>query len=190
MNYQKLYPLLIIPVLFYSCREAAAPKPRAYQRIGFPEKEYTTFNSECNFSFEYPVYGKVKQVTLKNADPCWYDISFSGYNATIHVTYKPLNNNLSEYIEDVRRIVNKHIIKADDIVESTISLPGRNVYGLFYDISGNTASAVNFYITDSTTGFLSGSLYFQVHPNVDSLAPAISFFREDIVHLIQSFSWE
>ena len=84
--------------------------------------------------------------------------------------------------------MNKHIIKADDIIETPISENG--TYGLIYDIKGNTASSVNFYITDSTSGFFSGSLYFNVQTNKDSLAPAIQFFREDIVHLINTFSWE
>ena len=52
------------------------------------------------------------------------------------------------------------------------------------------ARAAEAPITDSTSGFLSGSLYFNVQPNRDSLAPAIDFFREDIVHLINTFEWD
>lgn len=159
--------------------------------MGFPEKEYGLFKSDCNFSFEYPVYGKIDNVDLKNAEPCWYNINFNEYRATIYITYKQLTGNkLSEHIEDVRRIVYKHSIKADDILEARIDIPEQQVYGILYDIKGNAASSVNFYITDSTSGFLSGSLYFNLKPNADSLAPAIQFFRKDIVHLIRSFSWE
>jgi gliding motility-associated lipoprotein GldD len=79
---------------------------------------------------------------------------------------------------------------ADDIIETPIYNPQNRVYGILYDIKGNTASSVNFYLTDSTSGFLSGSLYFDVQPNKDSLAPAINFFRQDIVHLINTFEWE
>jgi gliding motility-associated lipoprotein GldD len=90
----------------------------------------------------------------------------------------------------VRTIVYKHSIKADDIIESVINQPERNVFGMFYDIKGNAASSVNFYLTDSISGFLSGSLYFNSRPNKDSLSPAIDFFREDILHLINSFEWK
>jgi gliding motility-associated lipoprotein GldD len=95
-----------------------------------------------------------------------------------------------QYIEDIRKIVYKHIIKADDIIETPINEQDGKTTGIIYDIKGNAASSCNFYITDRATGFLSGSLYFNVETNVDSLAPAIKYFREDIVHLIRSFSWE
>jgi gliding motility-associated lipoprotein GldD len=177
-------------LIMCGCREPYAPKPRTYFRIDFPEKEYADFKSECSFSFQYPVYGVVEKTALVNAEPCWYNISFRDYKATIYLTYKPLKDNLSTHIEDIRKIVYKHIIKADDITETRITEPERAVYGLIYDIEGNAASSVNFYITDSVSGFLSGALYFNVPTNRDSLAPAIQFFRQDIVHLIQSFSWE
>jgi gliding motility-associated lipoprotein GldD len=63
------------------------------------------------------------------------------------------------------------------------------VYGIVYDIRGNTASAVSFFATDSIQHFLSGSLYFSVQPNIDSLSPVIRFFKEDIVHLIETLKW-
>jgi len=182
---------ILVLLLSASCNEPLTPKPRAYFRIDLPEKQYILFQSGCKFSFEYPRYGQVKLVELNIAEPCWYNIVFNEFNATIYLTYKPLAaGDLSVFIEDIRRIVYKHIIKADDILESRITMPEKQVYGLIYDIKGNTASSVNFYITDSVSGFLSGSLYFNSAPNKDSLAPAIQFFREDIVHLIQSFSWE
>ena len=180
--------LLASLLLLLSCREAAIPKPRAYFRIDFPEKSYKSFTSSCNFSFEYPEYSKVDQVDLATAEPCWYDIKAPQYKATIHLTYKPLKNDLASHIEDVRRIVNKHIVKADNILETPINEDGK--YGIIYDIKGNTASSVNFYVTDSVSGFINGSLYFNVPTNKDSLAPAIQFFREDIVHLINTFQWD
>ena len=181
----------LIAVLFaLSCKQPYTPKPRAYYRIDFPEKDYQSFESGCKYSFEFPVYGQVTEAEFKTAEPCWYNIQFPDYEATIYLTYKPLHDNLAAHIEDVRKIVYKHIIKADDIIETRINHSDQDVYGLIYDIRGNAATSVNFYITDSVSGFLSGSLYFNVQTNKDSLAPAIQFFREDIVHLINTFSWE
>lgn len=183
--------ILFVNIIIVSCKEPYTPKPKAYLRMDFPKKEYRLFTSDCKFSFEYPKYGEVNNVRLSTAEPCWYDIDIKDYKAAIHLTYKPLSGgNLSAHVEDIRRIVYKHIIKADDIIENRIIEPDKKVYGILYDIKGNTASSVNFYITDSVSGFLSGSLYFNVEPNKDSLAPAIQFFRKDIVHLIHSFSWE
>jgi gliding motility-associated lipoprotein GldD len=184
--------LMVALFIFISaCKGPAVPKPRGYFRIDFPEKKYERFNSDCAFSFEAPVYGKILRSGLPTAGPCWYDIRFNDYGATLYLTYKSLrNSDLAQYSEDVRRIVYKHIVKADDIVEVPVDRPGSDVYGFIYYIEGNTASSVNFYITDSTTGFVNGSLYFDVRPNIDSLAPSIEFFKKDIIHFINSFEWE
>jgi gliding motility-associated lipoprotein GldD len=190
VSYAFRWLLVVFFLLSVGCKHAYSPRPRAYFRIDFPKKEYRTFSSPCHFTFEYPVYGSVEKVKLRNAEPCWYDIEFKSFKATIHLTYKPLKNDLGGFVEDIHRIVYKHTVKADDIIETRIRQDESHTWGVLYDIKGNAASAVNFYITDSTSGFLSGSLYFNVRTNKDSLAPAIQFFREDIVHLIQSFSWK
>ncbi len=181
--------VLALPIL-WCCKEPYTPKPRSYFRIDFPERSYQTYSSPCNFSFEFPSIGTIRNAEFAGAQPCWYNINLKGYNATLYLTYKPVHNDLATHIEDVRKIVYKHIVKADDIQETPVAITRHNVYGLIYDIKGNAASSVNFYLTDSTSGFLSGSLYFNVAPNWDSLAPAIQYFRQDIVHLIETFTWD
>jgi gliding motility-associated lipoprotein GldD len=181
---------LALLFIFISCKHVYSPKPRGYFRTDFPEREYKRFQSNCHFSFDYPAFGRVEKVNLSNAEPCWYDINFTRYKASIHLTYKPLKKDLSAHAEDIRKIAYKHLVKADDIIETRIHIEENHTWGILYDIKGNAASSVNFYITDSASGFLSGSLYFNVRPNKDSLAPAIAYFREDIVHLINTFSWE
>jgi gliding motility-associated lipoprotein GldD len=184
-----IFTLLIPTLIFFACKPNYTPKPQGYFRIDLPDKEYISFKNECAYSFEYPVYSKLESVQDK--DLCWYNLSFNKYNATIHLTYKRINSSddLIQYTEDIRRIVYKHTIKADAIDESVISDKGMVKYGILYDIKGNTASHVNFFVTDSTTNFVSGSLYFNTSPNYDSLAPLIQFFRKDIVHLIETMSW-
>jgi gliding motility-associated lipoprotein GldD len=59
-----------------------------------------------------------------------------------------------------------------------------------YDISGNTASNVQFYLTDSTHHFMRGALYFNVVPNIDSLKIVVDYLRQDIVHMIKTFEWK
>ncbi|MBN2481844.1 MAG: gliding motility lipoprotein GldD [Bacteroidales bacterium] len=181
--------LLLITAVSYSCDNSSIPKPRGYFRIDLPEKSYRTYQSECSYSFEYPEYGKIVPYAGADAEPCWINLEFPEYKGTVHLTYKKLNNNLAAHIEDIRLLAYKHIIKADDIIEKPFYFPERDVFGMVYDIRGNTASSINFFITDSTSNFLSGALYFNVQPNKDSLAPVIDFFTADIEHLIDTFSW-
>ena len=86
--------------------------------------------------------------------------------------------------------VKYHVSKADAIKEQVYSNSENKVYGILYDLKGNTASAVEFYVTDSLSHYLRGSLYFASEPNADSLVPVIDFFREDIIHLIETLKWK
>jgi len=181
--------ILTISLLTAACHEVYTPKPRSYFRIDFPEKTYVQYQSKCNYGFDYPVYAEINPYKGPDAEPCWINIEFPGYKGILHLTYKTLQDDLATHVEDIRLLAYKHIVKADDILEKPVSFPEREVYGLIYDIQGNTASSLSFYLTDSTHNFLSGSLYFSVKPNKDSLAPVIRFFSEDIYHLIKTLTW-
>jgi len=182
--------LLAVMVIAISCSNNPVPKPRGYFRIDFPVKSYLPYVSDCNYRFEYPAYGIIAPYTGSNPEPCWLNIEFPRYKGTIYLTYKELNHDLGTYAEDIRSLAYKHIVKADDILEKPFFYPDRKVYGIIYDIQGNTASSLNFFATDSVRHCLSGSLYFNVQPNKDSLAPAIDFFGEDVEHLIHTLTWD
>jgi len=182
--------LILFIVVLSACKEVPTPKPRGYFRIDYPEKTYQVFDSTCPFTFEYPQYGVIESVEAGYFEPCWFNISFPGHKAKIHLTYKALQNNLGPHLEDVRTLVNKHIVKADDIIEHIIIGREAEVYGIIYELKGNTASSATFFVTDSVNHFLSGSLYFSSLPNKDSLAPSINFFQEDIVHLTKTLTWK
>jgi gliding motility-associated lipoprotein GldD len=124
------------------------------------------------------------------AEPCWINIEFPEFDGKIHISYKAVDQNLNDFTEDSRTLTYKHTIKADAIKETVYTNPDLEVHGILYDIKGNAASSVQFYLTDSNNHFLRGSLYFNVQPDKDSLAPVVAFFRQDIIHLIESFKWK
>ena len=63
------------------------------------------------------------------------------------------------------------------------------VFGSLFLLEGNSASPVQFLLTDSASHFLRGALYFDCRPNADSLAPAIDYLRQDVIELMQTFRW-
>jgi len=172
------------------CRRNYTPKPRGYFRIDLPEHAYREYRSDCPFSFEFPVYANVQPDRSRMARPCWFNVVYPDFNGTIHLSYQTVKKNLEELTEDARTLVYKHSIKADAIGEQLFTHPDKKVYGILYDIKGNTASSVQFFLTDSSRHFIRGALYFNASPNADSLAPVIRFCREDIIHLIETFSWQ
>lgn len=177
-----------------SCREMPVPKPRGYFRIDLPDKKYTFFSDYSEslpFIFEYPVYATIPASTEAYSKPGWLNIDFPGFNARLHLTYLKVDNNLENLMEQTYRInVKNHVTKADAINEQIFSNRQNKVHGIIYDLKGNTATAVQFFVTDSLKHYLRGSLYFSVEPNADSLAPVIDFFREDVKHLIETLRWK
>jgi gliding motility-associated lipoprotein GldD len=179
--------VIICFVAIVACSDNPVPKPKGYFRIDFPEKNYTTYDAECPFMFDIPAYSTIQ----KNRDEfCWFNIYFPENKATIYLTYKPVDNDLDSLLEDSHSFVYKHTIKADAIKPTRFENDSLNVYGILYDLKGNTASSIQFFLTDSINHFLRGSLYFETIPNKDSLAPVINFIREDIIVLMESFEWK
>lgn len=174
-----------------SCDEYFQPKPRGYFRIYLPEKSYAPIQKNLPYSFDIPAYASLEKDKEPMAEKYWSNIVFPQFKAKIHLSYKTINNDLPSLLEDAHKLVNKHIPKANAINERVYINKEKNVYGVTYSIKGTeAASPFQFYLTDSTSRFLRGALYFNVSPNNDSLAPVISFLEKDIQKLIESFEWE
>lgn len=182
----------ILSVLFTSCDEKQyQPKPRAYFRIDFPEKEYVRIDTMRYFSFEYPVYSTITPDYLSPNEKEWINIEYPAYKGTLHLSYKTVEDNLGKYLEDSYYMMTKHVTRAMGIRDSLIINPDRDVYGLMYFIEGEgVASSLQFYLTDSVRHFMRGSLYFNVNVNNDSLAPVIDFITDDVRHLIETMEWK
>ncbi len=177
-------------LLLLSCGRNYTPKPSGYVRVHYPEKQYTLFDEGAPFTFEYPVYAKVVPDPSKNSEPYWYNVVFPEYKATIHLSYKKVDHNVMDYISDSRDLVYKHTSRAEGIEELPYIDSAGNKYGIIYDLEGNVASEVQFFLTDSVEHFLRGALYFRTTPNRDSLNPVVQFVRQDIVHLVETVKWK
>ena len=179
---------MLAPVI--SCNRSYTPKPTGYARIDYPGKSYRLYDEQEHFRFEVPEYSRVVPDNSPGAEPGWFNVEIPRFNSKIHMSYKPVNNNLDGYIADSRALAYKHTVKAEGIEESPFIERDSRRYGMVYDLKGEVASAVQFFITDSTDHFLRGSLYFNAHINRDSLNPVIDFLRSDIIHLIETTRWK
>jgi gliding motility-associated lipoprotein GldD len=183
--------VFVIVVVLVGCDENYSPKPRGYFRIDLPEHEYIPFDTTFPYAFEYPVYANVTPDPFSPEEQYWININFPEYKGKIHLSYKEVDGNLVDYLEDSRQFVMKHIPKASGIEDSLILDRDRKMYGLVYNIDGmGAASPCQFFITDSTDHFVRAALYFDVVPNNDSLAPVIDFIKKDIEHLLATFRWK
>jgi len=184
---------ILFVVLACSCGDdgdTLSPKPKGYFRIDLPENEYQNYDASCPFSFDYSTQAEIGLNSMHAQQPCWLDINYKKFNGTIHLSYKKVEGNIATFLEDSRTLVTRHQIKASAIEEQVIMNDSAKVYGLIYSIRGNTASSLQFYLTDSTTHFLRGALYFNSIPNSDSIAPVLEFVREDVYRMVKTFHWK
>lgn len=178
-------------LLLASCDKSnPTPKPKGYPRINLPDRGYQTYDSNCPFKFRYPTYGQIIPDTSEKGRPCWMNIKYEPLGAKLYMSYRRFDKmeKLNEYREDARTFVYKHTVKATDIDENRIVKDSTS--GIFYELGGNTATAIQFFVTDSNQHFIRGSLYFNTKPNRDSLEPAIQFLRKDVLELVNSLEWK
>ncbi|MBR0309471.1 MAG: gliding motility lipoprotein GldD [Paludibacteraceae bacterium] len=197
-----MHPIRLIIVLFaavalYGCGSYSQPRPYGYYRIDVPSYGYhRTALRGYPYSFEYADIAYL-DTAVDMAEPYWIDVVYPAFNARIHCSYKPVmpalqdgSADLGHLTDDAIRFVFDHAIKADAIPEQGYTNEEQRVYGVYYDLEGNTASPVQFFLTDSTRHFFRAALYYNCIPNADSLAPVNEMMRRDIHRMIESFRWQ
>jgi len=190
MKHYTIY-LLFVALLLGCNNHPSTPKPYGYMRIDLPEKTYRLFDSAgYPYRFECPTYAQIIPDTESyNYEPFWVNVKLPA-KATLHLSYKRVNKNLTALLDDSYNFAYRHVVKADAIIESSIQIKGRKVYGILYEIGGNAASSVQFYVTDSTRNFLRGALYFNETPDYEFLLPMINYYTADIFHLLETLEWK
>lgn len=182
---------ILLLLNLFGCTEKYTPKPYGYFRIDFPKKAWHPLPADTlPFQFEMATEARLENDTSRNAESGWFNLSYPQYNAKIHLSYKgiPSDTSLLHYLEDCHRMAYTHTVKAESIDEKFFHKSSQ--FGLIYYIEGNTASSTQFFITDSIRHFLRGALYFNQHPDKDSLAPVIAYLREDIVNLMETIQFQ
>ncbi len=191
MNKINVWLIALLFGALVSCRDTAVPKPLGYFKIEMPEHAYTPYQADCPIALDIPNYSKVEVFKDRiGQDSCWFNIQYPRFKATIYCTYFNVNNNIDNLVKDAYGFAVKHEVKASALKRTMIEDQANRLDGIIYDIEGEAASQVQFFVTDSTNHFFRGSLYFNVKPNPDSIAPVLSFIREDINHMVRSVRWK
>jgi gliding motility-associated lipoprotein GldD len=183
--------LLLFTLAVVSCgKNTTTPKPPTFLRLDIKHQGYTNYKSECGYSFDVDKLFTVKKVVDETGTPlCHRDIDFGPLNGTLYFSYIDMEKSLKEYVDHALDKVDEHKVKASSIADTTFLYPKKKVYGTLFELKGNVASPFQFYLTDSTSKFASGVVYFNTVPNYDSLRPSLEFVKKDIVQMIETFEW-
>jgi gliding motility-associated lipoprotein GldD len=207
--------LVVISTLFlFSCNSPYISKKRGYFKIDLPQHRYQKFDREgFPYSFEYPVYGNIIQDSSyfdsSPENPYWINVDFPTFGGRIFLSYKEIGgkalykikqpdgqykdsfavNEFDKMVDDAFKLTNKNDVISTSIKQTAITTPN-NVSGVFFKVGGNAATAMQFFLSDTTKNFLRGALYFNVSPNSDSIKPVQDFLQVDIEHMINTFKWK
>ena len=166
------------------------PKPSSYLNTNFPQHDYVKFDASCPYSFDISKAYTIRNVYEGKKLTCHKDIVLGPLNGTLHFSYIDMEKPLSEYINFSINKVDEHKIKATAIEDELIIRKKEKVFGTLFELQGNVASPFQFYLTDSTSRFVSGVVYFNTRPNYDSIKPSLDYLKYDLKRFFSTFKWE
>lgn len=176
--------------LLLSCTEYT-PKPRGYVRIEPAPAQYVLLSAaSLPYSFHLSRLASV-ELPPPGDSVGWIHLDYPAFGAKIYGTYlsvTPATWPVAE--EESRSLVARQARQAASITEKVYENPEHHVYGSLFLIEGETASPIQFMLTDSISCFFRGALYYDCRPNPDSLAPVTRYLYEDILQIIQTFNWK
>lgn len=180
-----IFYTILVGFLLYSCKNTTIPKPKSYLNLQYPKATYQKTDSNCPYTFEIS-----NLATFQQRSNCWATIQYPKLKASLHLTYRAVDNNLPEILTEVEKLTFKHTIKADAITPKIYENKNKRVFATLYVVEGNVATNIQFKATDSTKNVLAGALYFDVKPNYDSILPAVNYLKKDITHLMETLTWK
>ncbi len=182
--------MVILLTGFIACQRKYTPKPDGYFRIDpYPElfQQVTLEGSTGNLAFEIP---QGTETSLRNDSTLqqvqWFNVRFPRYRATLYCSYHPLRDNLDRLMAESRELVYRQSIRPEAVTAGTYEDSERAIYATLYNLSAESATPLQFVVTDSTHYLLRGALYFDEPGKSDSIAPVINHLSDHIIHLIES----
>ncbi len=189
--------LFCILSVLAACNSNYTYKKKGYFKIEFPEKKYQVFDQPgYPYSFEYPVYSQVvKDSTFFDdtpENPWWINIDVPRFAGRIYISYKEISNRnkFDSLVNDAFKMAYRKHTDISTGIKDSLLQTANDVEGIYFSLGGNTATANQFFLTDSTNHFLRGALYFDTAPNADSLSIVNDFLKKDLLHLINTLRWK
>jgi gliding motility-associated lipoprotein GldD len=188
---KRFFPIAFLVLVCFACETNWLPKPPGYNRIDLPKHEYNRLEEGYPYQFDFSNQSQVEADSFNLNEKEWINLNYKKLGAKVHLTYKKIDQNTDFQVlsNDAFNLTAKHQIKAYGIEEVVLLTP--NGYSaVVAELTGEVPTQFQFFVTDSTTHFLRGALYFNTALKNDSLAPIIEYIKIDLAHLINTVNFE
>lgn len=181
--------MLILWGVCISCIEYT-PKPRGYFRIEPPIPVYQSLpDLDLPYTFQISTFSEVELPPVGDFQG-WINVSYPQLKAKLYCSYFPITaKRFVEVDDETRRLVVRQTKNPNQITVQAYHNPEAKVYGSLFMLGDAATSPIQFMLTDSSSHYFRGALYYDCIVNPDSLAPVTHYLKQDIIYLIQSFTW-
>ena len=188
---KRFFPLAFLMLLCIACESNWLPKPPGFNRIELPRHEYQRLDQGYPYQLDFSTHSKVEADSFNLDEKEWINLNYKEFGAKVHLTYKKIDQStdFKTLSNDAFNLTAKHQIKAYGIEEAILLTPNGYV-AVVAELSGEVPTQFQFFVTDSTSNFLRGAIYFNSALKNDSLAPIIEYIKLDMAHLINSVNFE
>jgi len=180
--------LVVFSILLCTCSDSNLPKQTAFLRIEFPEPKYFAFK---DLAHHIDFYYNASAVEIKTENSNQLSLTYPKINFSVDLSIQKLNNSqdFDDNFSDFSLLLDTHSKKSNGVLMREYEDLNNRVFSKIYEISGGVASPIQFYITDSTSNFIKGSLNLKFKSNYDSIFPSIQYVKNDIFILVESLNW-
>lgn len=180
--------IVCVVVLITSCQYKATPRPDGYFRIEPYLASYTPYSMGA---VSLLINDSAQCTVAKGGEQekaLWLNVMYPRYNATIYLSYIPLNNDLERLMGESIDLVYRQNVVTERVEAIAYEDVERRVYATLYSLSPESATPLQFIATDSVKYLLRGALYFDAPVKTDSVAPSLHYIEADIMQMIESIT--
>ena len=180
--------LFFFTLIIFSCNEPNLPKQNGFLRIEFTEPYYSIYEEmEIPFNFYY----NSNSTDLNQIGSNQFLFDYKDLNLSLNLSFYNITNSqdFEKKVRDFSLILDTHTKKSNGVILREYDNDNKRIFGKLYEIKGDVASPIQFYLTDSLSNFVSGSVNLKFKSNYDSIFPSIQYVKNDILVLFESINW-
>ncbi len=180
--------LLFFTLIIFSCNEPNLPKQNGFLRIEFKEPYYSN-HEEIDTPFNF--YYNSNSTDLDQIGNNQFLFDYRDLNLSLNLSFYNIktSQDIEKKVRDFYVILDTHTKKSNGVILREYDNHNKRIFGKLYEIKGDVASPVQFYLTDSLSNFISGSVNLKFKSNYDSIFPSIQYVKNDILVLFESINW-